>query len=133
MVSGYGLSVWLVPLSHNIYRRVYKMKHIPHITISTNHETLPDISHLNKYYDIFHFKGIQNIPRQYEVDPLYAVGFPCMINGLRTPHIPHMSVRYQNKGYPSFEDIKVEKPFKMMTEVRIADTTSLDPSEWFLI
>jgi len=133
MVSGYGLSVWLVPLSHNIYRRVYKMKHIPHITISTNHETLPDISHLNKYYDIFHFKGIQNIPRQYEVDPLYAVGFPCMINGLRTLHIPHMSVRYQKNGYPSFEDIKTEKPFKMMTEVRIADTTSLDPSEWFLI
>ena len=133
MVNGYGLSVWLVPLSHNIYRRVYKMKHIPHITISTNHETLPDISHLNKYYDIFHFKGIQNIPRQYEVDPLYAVGFPCMINGLRTLHIPHMSVRYQKNGYPSFEDIKTEKPFKMMTEVRIADTTSLDPSEWFLI
>jgi len=133
MVTGYGFSVWLVPLSHNIYRRVYKMKHIPHVTISTNHEKVPDISHLKPYYDIVHFKGIQNIPRQYEVDPLYAAGFPCLIDGLRTPHIPHMSVRYDRRTYPNFDDIKVDKPYRMLAELRIADTTSLDPSDWFLI
>jgi len=133
MVNGYGLSVWLVPLSQNVYRRVYKMKHIPHVTISTNHKTLPDISHLEKYYDIEHFKNLQNIPRQYEVDPLYAVGFMCLIKGLRTPHIPHMSVRYEKKGYPTYDDITIGKPDKMLAEVRIADTTSLNPSEWFLI
>jgi len=133
MVSGYGMSVWLVPLSHNIYRRVYKMKHIPHVTISTNHETVPDISHLQKYYDLVHFRDISNIPRQYEVDPLHSVGFTCLIDGLRTPHIPHMSVRYERTTYPSYDDITVEKPEKILAEVRIANTTSLNPSEWFLI
>ena len=68
----YGYSVWLVPLNRRLLTKVYKFRHIPHITISTNHEDLPDPINLGKLYDIVDFKPYGIIGKQYAFDPLHA-------------------------------------------------------------
>jgi hypothetical protein len=126
-------SIWLVPLSSNIYRKIYRLQHIPHITVSTGHRSMPSIQNLQKYYDIVNFRSVSRIPRQYEENLLFSVGFPCHIEGLRPIHQPHLTLRYGANAYPPFDDILFEKPVRILGETRIADTSSKDPSKWSLV
>jgi hypothetical protein len=90
----YGYSVWLVPLNRRLLTKVYKFRHIPHITISTNHEDLPDPINLGKLYDIVDFKPYGIIGKQYAFDPLHATGWECTVEDLFIQHTPHMSHMY---------------------------------------
>lgn len=131
-MKGYGYSLWIVPITKDIIRGLYMMKHIPHVTISTNHEVIPDKSQYNKYYCIGNFGDIVNIPKQYKVDPLYSVGWMCDVSNLVLPHRPHMSMKYGLGDYPEFNK-NINSPYNVMGEVMVADTRSLNPSDWTLL
>jgi len=128
----YGYSVWLVPLNRRLLTKVYKFRHIPHITISTNHEDLPDPINLGKLYDIVDFKPYGIIGKQYAFDPLHATGWECTVEDLFIQHTPHMSHVYS--FYPHEKVLPVyPTPQRLIAEVCVADTRSSNWEEWKII
>ena len=103
------------------------MKHIPHITIKTN-LVCPEQIIKDKSCQI-QFKGpISKFPSMYENDPLAACGFYCNID-IPTEHEPHMTLWYNYE-----ENLEViDTPDPTHGQLFLADTRSLDPSEWRLI
>jgi len=128
----YGYSVWLVPLNRRLLTTVYKFRHIPPLTISTNHEDLPDPINLGKLYDIVDFKPYGIIGKQYAFDPLHATGWECTVEDLFIQHTPHMSHVYS--FYPHEKVLPVyPTPQRLIAEVCVADTRSSNWEEWKII
>lgn len=76
------------------------------------------------YFDnsVFHF------PSMYENDPLTACGFYCDID-IPTNHEPHMTLWYNHT-----ETIgALGPPGDTHGQVFLADTRSIDPSDWKII
>ena len=99
-MQGYGYSVWAVPKNYKKIRSVYGMKHIPHITLSTNHIEPPEISDFPKEVVVsFEDKNMYRIPSMYEYEPLNlsAAGFYCKVNGYNNPLL-HMTLFYDYHG-----------------------------------
>jgi len=128
----YGYSVWLVPLNRRLLTKVYKFRHIPHITISTNHEDVPDPVNLGHLYDVVDFKPYGIIGKQYAFDPLHATGWECKVEDLTIQHTPHMSHLYS--FYPHEKALPVyPTPQRLIAEVCVADTRSSNCEEWKVI
>ena len=128
----YGYSVWLVPLNRRLLTKVYKFRHIPHITISTNHVTVPDPDNLGKLYNIVNFIPYGKIGKQYEVDPLHSLGWECEVEDLDIKHTPHMSHLYSFFPYAKVYSV-YPTPMRLMAEVCVADTRSPNWEEWKII
>ena len=128
-MQGYGYSVWAVPVNHKIIQERYGMKHIPHVTLSTNHLNVPAPLNYGQKVEIeFKDKHLYRLPRMYEYEPIDTIssGFYCKIKGHKDP-ILHMTLSYDFSG--NYSDFKA--PDEIL-EARIyrADTRSLEPSEW---
>ena len=128
----YGYSVWLVPLNRRLLTKVYKFRHIPHITISTNHEDVPDPVNLGQLYDVVDFKPYGLIGKQYKFDPLHATGWECTVEDLPIQHAPHMSHLYSFYPYDKVYSV-YPTPIRLIAEVCVADTRSPDWEEWKII
>jgi len=129
----YGYSVWLVPLNYRILQKVYKFRHIPHVTISTNHSAAPDPANLGRLYDVTDFQPYSNIGRNYVIDPLHALGWVCQVHGLEIEHTPHMSHVYSFFAFPRSPHVSYATPTRLIAEVCVADTRSPRPEEWEII
>ena len=128
-MQGYGYSVWAVPMNHEAIRVAYGMKHIPHITLSTNHVKVPIPTNWGQKLSIeFKDKHLYRLPRIYEYDPLdtTSAGFYCKIEGYDNPLL-HMTMSYDfSEKYGEYS-----APDETLTaHVYRADTRSLDPSKW---
>ena len=128
----YGYSVWLVPLNRRLLTKVYKFRHIPHITISTNHVTVPDPDNLGKLYNIVNFSPYGKIGKQYEVDPLHSLGWECDVEDLNIQHTPHLSHMYSFYAYDKVYSV-YPTPMRLIAEVCVADTRSPNWEEWKII
>ena len=128
----YGYSVWLVPLNRRLLTKVYKFKHIPHITISTNHRTIPDPDNLGRLYNVVDFKQYGKIGKQYAVDPLHSLGWECDVEDLNIRHTPHLSHMYSFYAYDKVYSV-YPTPMRLIAEVCVADTRSPDWEEWKII
>ena len=128
----YGYSVWLVPLNRRLLTKVYKFRHIPHITISTNHVTVPDPDNLGKLYNIVNFIPYGKIGKQYEVDPLHSLGWECEVEDLDIKHTPHLSHLYSFFPYSKVYSV-YPTPMRLIAEVCVADTRSPNWEEWKII
>ena len=128
----YGYSVWLVPLNHRLLTKVYKFRHIPHITISTNHTSVPDPDNLGKLYNVVNFKPYGKIGKQYEVDPLHSLGWECEVDDLDIKHTPHLSHLYSFFPYSKVYSV-YPTPMRLIAEVCVADTRSPNWEEWKII
>ena len=128
----YGYSVWLVPLNRRLLTKVYKFRHIPHITISTNHVTVPDPDNLGKLYNIVNFSPYGKIGKQYEVDPLHSLGWECDVEDLNIQHTPHLSHMYSVYAYDKVYSV-YPTPMRLIAEVCVADTRSPNWEEWKII
>jgi hypothetical protein len=141
--KGYGYSVWYVPENYKELQDIYKISHIPHITLETNlclrdayhiyHNASPDITiKLQDKYTKF--------PSFYENDPMISYGWYVDIVKMtrrKLNWVPHMTLKYlpriSNNNYndksilskglsPASNEIKCS--------VIIADTRSNQPMEW---
>lgn len=123
----YGYSIWLIPDDYEYIKKTYKMKHIPHITFSTNHREPQKVLD-NKSY-LIKLKGkFLNFPKMYAIDPLNACGFYCDTD-MKTTHDPHMSIFYD-----FVDDIDLEPLNKIFSgKLYSVDTTSNNPSNWHII
>ena len=128
----YGYSVWLVPLNIRLLTRVYKFRHIPHITISTNHRTVPDPDNLGRLYDVVNFKPYGKIGKQYAIDPLHTLGWECDVEDLDIKHTPHMSHVYSFYPYDKVHYV-YPTPIRLIAEVCVADTRSPNWEDWKII
>lgn len=124
---GYGYSVWVIPDNYEIIKKKYKMKHIPHVTISTNHVVPPTLKDIRPIKIKLHDEFV-NFPKMYENDPLKASGFYCEID-YPTKHRPHMTVYYEH-----LENCKIEPPKEKLEGIMyVVDTTSCDATKWKII
>lgn len=133
MIKGYGHSVWAVPYNYRDIQKKYNMKHIPHVTISTNHHDRPIITNYNMPCTI-HFnedRHLKRLPLMYEYDPFRdndCAGFYCKIPGIKDDVLTHMTISYDFAGgnYAEFE----APEHSLQATIMRADTTSLNPEEW---
>ena len=126
-MQGYGFSVWAVPYNSDIIKAKYSMKHIPHITLKTN-MIIPENRFIETSCEIVFKNPVCKFPSMYENDPLTASGFYCDIN-IPTEHDPHMTLWYNFDG--PLRVINIPEPTR--GEIFLADTRSMDPSEWRII
>lgn len=124
-MTSYGYSVWLVPANYDEIKRKYKMRHIPHVTISTNYQYIPKISDDNTY-DIKLKHGYEVFPKMYKSNDIDGGGFYCEIP-ICTKHEPHMTIYYD----AIFRDLPIINEI-IEAKIHIADTRSCDPSKWLL-
>lgn len=123
----YGYSIWLIPDEYEYIKITYKMKHIPHITFSTNHKEPQKILNNNSFS--IKLKGnFTNFPKMYENDPLNACGFYCETN-MKTNHQPHMSIYYEHTDNFDLEPLNKTFSGKLYS----VDTTNNNPSNWHII
>lgn len=128
MNNGYKFSIWLVPINWKVIKKIYKMEHIPHITVATNIDT--DISSAilnNNIYTISDFSIASNFDKMYKNDPLNGYGFFCKINEIKTNHVPHMTLFY-NKLINNINP--PPPPNELKCKLYIADTRNLDYRLW---
>lgn len=142
---GYGYSVWYVPENYKELQELYKIPHIPHITLETN-LCLRDAYHIyhNASPDIvirFQDKYVK-FPSFYDNDPMISYGwFVDVVKMTRRKlnWVPHMTLRYlprtsiNNNNYKD-KCILSENLFPPSNEIKckviIADTRSNLPIEW---
>ena len=124
-MTSYGYSVWLVPTNYDVIKSKYKMTHIPHVTISTNHQYIPEISDDNTY-DINLKYGYEVFPKMYKSDDIDGGGFYCEIP-IKTNHEPHMTIYYDSisRDLPIINET-------IEAKIHVVDTRSCDPSKWLL-
>lgn len=127
-MQGYGYSVWAVPINYKMIQNKYGMKHVPHVTLSTNHATVPIPSNWGQRLKIeFKCKNLYRLPPMYEYQPpSTSAGFYCNIRGYDNPLL-HMTLSYDFPG--NYLDFKAPDEI-LDAQVYRADTRSLDPSEW---
>jgi hypothetical protein len=104
------------------------MKHIPHITISTNMEKIDSSVLSRDIYIVNEFSEFKTFPKMYKNDHLNACGFYCKLDCLKTDHIPHMSLFYNEKTINTFVP-----PESLKCMLYIANTESLNCSDWYLL
>jgi hypothetical protein len=145
--KGYGYSVWYVPNNYKELQNIYKISHIPHITLETNlclrdayhiyHNASPDI--IVKFQDKY-----LKFPSFYENDPMISFGwFVDVVKMTRRKlnWVPHMTLRYiprttNNNNDNNFRDkyILSESLSAPLHDIKckifIADTRSNQPIEW---
>lgn len=126
-MQGYGFSVWVVPHNHGFLAHRYNMKHIPHVTLETNLVTPKN--KFDKNFCKIYFKNFcSQFPSMYETDPMTACGFYCDID-IPIDFDPHMTLWYNHPNPSPIMDI----PEPTHGQVFMADTRSMDPSEWKII
>ena len=129
-MQGYGYSIWAVPFNYNIIQNRYGMKHIPHVTLSTNHIHVPSPIGYDRKVEIkFTDKNLYRLPLgMYEYDPIVttSTGFYCNIKGYNDTLL-HMTIFYDFQG--NYLDFKAPDEI-LDAKIYRADTRSLDPSEW---
>lgn len=147
-IKGYGYSIWIVPYLYKDFMEKYKMTHIPHITIATNYETIDDIE--DEYKKLisldltasFNFSSnVHKFPRMYSHDILYGYGFYCnsyIENSILAKHLKHKSHNpHMTLNYSKSDDVVIENHHSpegiFHGSIHIVDTTSENPSKWFLI
>ena len=105
------------------------MKHIPHVTLSTNYMEEPELKEWGKNVKIiFEDKNLYRLPQMYQYEPDFnSAGFYCKIDGYNNPLL-HMTMSYEFSGIYTEqfapEDIIDATIYK-------ADTRPLDPGGWF--
>jgi hypothetical protein len=125
---GYGYSLWLVPQNWRDIKRIYSMKHIPHITVCTNMDRTDPVILSISSFKVHTFSYLKKFPKMYKNDPLDASGFYCKIEGICTNHTPHMSVSY------SHDDLEnLAPPDSLECQLHFANTQSDKPHEWYLL
>lgn len=131
MIQGFGYSVWAVPVEYRKIKELYGMKHIPHVTISTNHpKPVNPMEYGRKCMVVFPpRKSLIRLPKMYQHDPLedkVCAGFYCSIPHIKEDIMTHLTMSYDfNENYG---DYKAPENFEAI--IYRADTTSLDPEEW---
>jgi hypothetical protein len=124
-MNGYGYSIWLIPNNWKEVKLSYNMNHIPHITVANNLQFIDSVVLNKNDYTVENFSNVQQFPQMYLNDPLSASGFYCEIKGISTIHKPHLSLVY-NKYITEI----YAPPEKLMCKLYVADTRSINPSEW---
>ena len=130
---GYGYSIWLIPDDWKRIKEDFNMDFIPHVTIATNLPYLPyGILDNKTTFTVKNFKKGKIFPRMYQVDPLYAFGYPCEIVGLYPDFEPHMTLFYspnEIKELDTFSWIKTP-PLELKCKLHIANTNYINPTQW---
>jgi hypothetical protein len=132
-MKGYGYSIWLVPTNWKYIKKEFNMDFTPHVTVATNLPYLPYGILNNKNYQVKNFSKGVILPKMYNFDPLNSFGYPCEIDGLYLSHKPHMSLFYApNKinELDTYSRIKAPPSYPIECQLRIADTTSINPIQW---
>ena len=134
MIKGYGHSVWAVPYNYREIQRKYNMKHIPHVTISTNHPERPIVTNYNMTCTIMFdgHKHLKRLPIMYDHDPFkdnVCAGFYCKIPDIKDDILTHMTMSYDFVD-GNYADYKAPE-YPLNATVMRADTTSLNPEEWY--
>lgn len=134
-MSGYGYSVWLVPLSYRVFQRGWCIRHIPHVTLSTNHVEIPSLTNRGQCYDVKNFGPLTMIPSQYKSDSLNACGWFCDIVGyeMKLDHLPHMTFMYSKTPFTVLPMVNEEPLHDTIAQILIADTRSIDPLDWYIM
>jgi hypothetical protein len=133
--QGYGYSIWLVPSNWRNIKKDFSIDFLPHITVATN---LPYISSKTLSKESFlvnNFSVGKVFSKMYKYEPLYAFGYECYIEDLYTSHMPHMTLFYspnEIKYLDTFSKFK-SPPQSLTCNLFVADTRSLNPSEWRII
>ena len=135
MIQGFGQSVWAVPLNYRAIQEKYGMKHIPHVTISTNHPSRPIVTTYNMPCTIIFSQklGLVRLPKMYEHDPFSdrtVTGFYCRIPDIKEDTLTHMTMSYDfhEENYTDYKPPEFGVPARIIR----ADTTSENPAEWFI-
>jgi hypothetical protein len=79
-------------------------------------------------YTVNEFSELKKFPKMYKNDPLNACGFYCKIDCINTNHNPHMSLFYNEDALNG-----LIPPESLKCMLYIANTESLDCSEWYLL
>ena len=134
MIKGFGHSVWAVPHNYKDIQRKYNMKHIPHVTISTNHAARPIITNYSMPCIITFnkIKDLKRLPPMYTHDPFKhndCAGFYCKIPNVKEDVLTHMTISYD---FTEGNYAELQAPgYPLQATIMRADTTSLNPEEWF--
>lgn len=128
ILKGYGYSLWLVPLNWKNVAESYNMKHIPHITVQTNMNYIDPIVLSNDTFTACDFSNLKTFPKMYGNDPLNGSGFYCKVKDLEINHQPHMTVMYSHNIVHDYVP-----PANLECKLYIADTQTLDASQWKLV
>jgi hypothetical protein len=133
---GYGYSIWLIPENWKQFRKEFTLDFIPHITVATNLSFVSSqILNKDKFFKVNNFSNGQIFPKMYKNDPLNGFGYNCTIEGLYTQHQPHLTLYYspnEIKYLDTFSKLK-SPPTQLICRLFIADTRSINPSEWKVI
>lgn len=126
-MTSYKFSIWLIPENWKKIKEMYKMEHIPHITVATNIESeLPYEILNNKNYKVSKFSKVTNFEKMYKHDPLNGYGFYCEINDIKTTHKPHMTLFYNKE----LDNENIEIPLELECKLYMANTQSIDWKLW---
>ena len=135
---GYGFSIWLVPYNWRHIKKEFTLDFIPHITLSTNHRTIPEIPILENI-KVGNFTKGKIFKQIYAIDPLEAYGYDCEILsdiGINIKHVPHMTLFYGGKitdeNMDYFSLIK-KPPKSILCFCTLANTISLNPASWHFL
>ena len=128
-IKGYGYSIWLVPLNWQDIKRVYMMSHIPHITVHTGLDWVDSSILSENTFTVYNFSRVHKFPKMYTQDPLSASGFYCSVKDLKMLHSPHMTLKYSHENI----NFDIAPPETLMCKLCVADTQSLDCSQWRLL
>ena len=133
-LQGYGFSLWAVPPNHRDVKSTYNMKHMPHVTIETNMEFPWSVYAYQKCRVEFYKSHCARLPQMYKQDPLKnCIGFFCEVKDIKPVNVryPHMTLFYEYDGESTLTSIP--RPDDFEGTLYIADTRSLDPSDWHIV
>ena len=134
-MTGYGYSIWLVPLQWRQIKREYNLDFIPHITLLTNINFVSSKILSKEIFTARNFQKGEVFSKVYDYDPMYSFGYSCDIEPFFTFHRPHMSIFYSSNKIAYLDTIMSMKmpPQDMQCKLYLADTRSLNPCQWRLI
>lgn len=143
--KGYGYSVWYVPENYKELQDIYKISHIPHITLETNlllrdayhiyHNACPDITIKFK-------EKYVRFPSFYDNDPLISYGWYVDVIKMtrrKLNWVPHMTLKYLQRSSKNsnsnidksiLSDYKHPPSNEIKCKVIIADTRGNEPVHW---
>jgi hypothetical protein len=110
---GYGYSVWFVPRNYKELQSIYKITHIPHITLETNLSLMDAYliynNACNKVKVKFQGKFVR-FPSLYSHDPMVSYGWYVDVTQMSNRKLnwtPHMTLRYLPRKDNTFIDDNV--------------------------
>jgi len=140
--SGYGYSVWFVPINYKEIQDKCNIKHIPHITLETN-LSLKDAYHI--YHNACQKISVKvkpeivKFPSFYHHDPMISYGWYVDILNMTKRKLnwtPHMTITYlpRSNKTTSMTDANILASHHPLGPLEcfatIADTRSGLPEEW---